>query len=261
MSQTFPQFPNTTFPDVIQTFDKYIDITQDDVERYHAATEAMLAGNLTLAQQLINSIPNVQQKALTSQKMNTLIDTVQALETYFNQENFENIIGNYQNQWEVILNYFEYKGAWNSTVEYKKNNMVSFKAADGATYLYIALKDIPSGQTNPDINFTTNKDNITLLNWYNITIRGQQGETGASGDEVSFYGEWDSNTNYSSNSMVVYNNAWWISVSNNINSQPSKNNSDWQLVIELEGVLVSPVYTTSPAIETQQLNELHFLIS
>lgn len=263
MSQTFPEFSNTTFPDAIQTFDKYIDITQDDVERYNAATEAMLAGNLKLAQQLINSIPNIGQKALTSNKLNTLIDTVQALEKYFSTSGFESVANSYQTNWENYINRFKYVGVWNNTTDYKMNNMVSFSSAvsgtDTTLYLYIATQDVSSGAINPYQSYQNYIDSQAYPLWYRITIKGQDGESGAGPNSVAFRYEWSDSLSYVVNDIVVYENGWWIALQPNTNSVPAVGNANWELIVNLSGNIKQyPVTSTQPS--TQEVGDLWFQI-
>ena len=73
----------TTFPNAIQTFPQMIDLLASDgslVQQYQAA---MQAGNLTLAQQILAQIPNNQNKIITADYLNTINDTVVAVEKYF----------------------------------------------------------------------------------------------------------------------------------------------------------------------------------
>ena len=73
----------TSFPIAIQTFPQMIDLLASDgtlVQQYQAA---MQAGNLTLAQQILAQIPNNQNKIITADYLNTINDTVVAVEKYF----------------------------------------------------------------------------------------------------------------------------------------------------------------------------------
>ena len=73
----------TLFPNAIQTFPQMIDLIASDgtlVQQYQAA---MQAGNLTLAKQVLAQIPNNQNKIITADYLNTINDTVLAVEQYF----------------------------------------------------------------------------------------------------------------------------------------------------------------------------------
>ena len=74
---------STLFPNAIQTFPQMIDLAASDgalVQQYQAA---MQAGNLTLAKQILAQIPNNQNKIITADYLNTINDTVVAVEKYF----------------------------------------------------------------------------------------------------------------------------------------------------------------------------------
>ena len=71
------------FPGAIQTFPQMVDLTASDgtlVQQYQAA---MQAGNLALAKQILAQIPNNQNKIITADYLNTINDTVVAVEQYF----------------------------------------------------------------------------------------------------------------------------------------------------------------------------------
>ena len=73
----------TSFPNAIQNFPQMIDLTATDgtlVQQYQAA---MQAGNLTLAKQILGQIPNSQSKIITADYLNTINDTLVAVEKYF----------------------------------------------------------------------------------------------------------------------------------------------------------------------------------
>ena len=73
----------TTFPDAIQTFPKMIDLTASDGSLVQQYQSAMQTGNLTLAKQILAKIPNNQSKIITADYLNTINDTLVAVEQYF----------------------------------------------------------------------------------------------------------------------------------------------------------------------------------
>ena len=73
----------TTFPDAIQTFPKMIDLTASDGSLVQQYQSAMQTGNLTLAKQILTQIPNNQSKIITADYLNTINDTLVAVERYF----------------------------------------------------------------------------------------------------------------------------------------------------------------------------------
>ena len=71
------------FPGAIQTFPQMIDLTASDGALAQQYQAAMQAGNLTLAKQILAQIPNNQNKIITADYLNTINDTVVAVEQYF----------------------------------------------------------------------------------------------------------------------------------------------------------------------------------
>ena len=73
------------FPQQVQTFNQMQDISASDgalIAQYQAA---MQAGNLTLAKQILAQIPNNQNKIITADYLNSINDTVVAVEQYFGE--------------------------------------------------------------------------------------------------------------------------------------------------------------------------------
>lgn len=71
------------FPGAIQTFPQMIDLTTSDGALAQQYQAAMQAGNLSLAKQILAQIPNNQSKIITADYLNTINDTVVAVEQYF----------------------------------------------------------------------------------------------------------------------------------------------------------------------------------
>lgn len=73
----------TSYPNSVQTFPQMIDLTASDGTLAQQYQTAMQAGNLTLAKQILAQIPNNQNKIITADYLNTINDTVTAVEQYF----------------------------------------------------------------------------------------------------------------------------------------------------------------------------------
>ena len=71
------------FPQQVQTFNQMQDISASDGALIAQYQTAMQAGNLTLAKQILAQIPNNQNKIITADYLNTINDTVVAVEKYF----------------------------------------------------------------------------------------------------------------------------------------------------------------------------------
>ena len=73
----------TSFPNAIQNFPQMIDLAASDGTLAQQYQIAMQAGNLALAKQILAQIPNNQSKIITADYLNTINDTVVAVEKYF----------------------------------------------------------------------------------------------------------------------------------------------------------------------------------
>ena len=73
----------TSYPNSVQTFPQMIDLAASDGTLAQQYQTAMQTGNLTLAQQILAQIPNNQNKIITADYLNTINDTVVAVEQYF----------------------------------------------------------------------------------------------------------------------------------------------------------------------------------
>lgn len=73
----------TSFPNALQTFPQMVDLAASDGSLAQQYQTAMQAGNLTLAKQILAQIPNNQNKIITADYLNTINDTVVAVEQYF----------------------------------------------------------------------------------------------------------------------------------------------------------------------------------
>ena len=74
----------TSYPNSVQTFPQMIDLTASDGTLAQQYQAAMQAGNLTLAKQILEQIPDNQNKIITADYLNTINDTLVAVEKYFN---------------------------------------------------------------------------------------------------------------------------------------------------------------------------------
>lgn len=76
----------TSFPGSIQTFPTMLDLTSADVIIVKNYQEAILSGNFALAAQYLASIQNGNQKLITADYLNTINDTLIALQQFYEQK-------------------------------------------------------------------------------------------------------------------------------------------------------------------------------
>ena len=73
----------TTFPNQTQFFPTMQDVLASDGALLTQYQQAMQAGNTALAQNILLSIPNGANKVVTAELMNTINDTIVALQKYY----------------------------------------------------------------------------------------------------------------------------------------------------------------------------------
>ena len=75
----------TLFPSQIQTFPRMMNILADEGDYVKQYQDAMESGDLATAQSILSQISNSQSKIITADYLNTINDTVVAVEQYFNE--------------------------------------------------------------------------------------------------------------------------------------------------------------------------------
>lgn len=73
----------TVFPEDIQKFQTLTDITASDGEIVKRFQEAMENGDLASARRVFQEIPNGNAKIINAELLNTMNDTIVALERYY----------------------------------------------------------------------------------------------------------------------------------------------------------------------------------
>ena len=75
----------TTFPHSIQTFPTMLNLTASDILMVNNYQEAILNGNFALAAQYLASISDGNLKLITADYLNTINDTINALQVVYEQ--------------------------------------------------------------------------------------------------------------------------------------------------------------------------------
>lgn len=73
----------TVFPQEIQTFPNFKDITVQDAPLVKQYQTAMENGNIAQANQYLSQIQDNKDKIITAQLMNTIVDTNEALQEFY----------------------------------------------------------------------------------------------------------------------------------------------------------------------------------
>ena len=82
ISTTYPDYLGTTFPDSIDTYEKLSDITIATLQHALEYSSLYNQGKLTEAYALLEQYPDLKRCIINADKINRLIDSILALETF-----------------------------------------------------------------------------------------------------------------------------------------------------------------------------------
>lgn len=228
MSATYKDLQFTSFPDSVQSFVTMLNMATTDAVAVSGYQAAMEAGNTSLAQQYYSQIVNADSKFIDATKMNTIMNTVVALQRFYLTD-IKPYIQTKQTDWENIINRFSYAGDYAVGTQYQVNNFVTYTVG-GEKQVFICTSNPPVGATPTNTNY-----------WRPLTIKGATGQSGAG---LTFRYEWSSSENYYAEDVVTYNNTVWNCLKDNKNVLPGSDSKTWQLI-----------YTTSQDIYPFQSDE------
>lgn len=232
MSELYKDLPRTSFPNSIDSFLNFLNISASDgplIKQYFAAVQA---GNEVLAQQIFAQIPSGSQKVLSAEGLNKFNDCLTALERFYKSD-ITPFVEQKQTEWESILANFNYKGYYSNITQYVQNNYVAY-VVSGIDNIYIALSDPPIG--TPPTN---------TIYWRVLTVRGPAGPAGTG---MSFRGPWNSIDSYTVDDCVEYNGILWGCIQNNVNQTPFEGSEYWRIVAS-GNTTVYPVSVETPTVQ------------
>lgn len=225
----YSDLPLTDFPQSEDQFTTWLDITASDGPLILQYQNALQAGNISLANQILSQIPSGTQKLIKAVDLNKYSQVILALERFYDSD-IKPYIESKQQSWTATVNQFSYKGTWSSGTTYQVNNLVSYTTS-GITLIYIAISTPPVG-TVP----------TNTVYWRRMTIQGSQG---VSGQGLSYRQEWNVSTQYQINDAVTYNGVLWASLQSNQSIQPGTNGSIWKSIITFKTASY-PIQDTEP---------------
>lgn len=199
---------------------RYQDIQIPDVELKAQFDQYITQGNYQQALNLLadNSEQLEQGKAYVADAINRLTEGLVTLETeYFN--NTTVFLSNLTTQYQTLIDNFRKRSTWTSTGVYLQNNFVIYNSR-----IYYALSDVPQGTVPTNTTY-----------WLNL---GLQGEQGAAGLNVVMRYNWNSNSVYQVNDLVVYDGIIYVALQQNNNSIPSENPDDWLVFLTLNAAQI-----------------------
>ena len=229
MSELYPDLPNTTYPNTLDQFLTYLSITSSDGPIIQQYMDAMNAGNQTLANQILATLPSASQKIITATDYNKFAQCIQAIERFYTTD-IKPYIEQQQESWLNVIQRFSYEGTWSTGTSYQANNIVSYTIS-GLTLLFIATSTPPAGTPPTNSNY-----------WRTLTIQGVQGESGVG---LAYRQEWSASETYQANDCVSLDGVLWMALQTSSNVQPGTNDQYWQRVISLEATTY-PIQAAQP---------------
>lgn len=229
MSQTYVDLTLTNFPESVDDFLTFLNITAADGPLIMQYQQAMELGNISLANQILEQIPAGTQKVITSATLNKLTEAIQAVERFYSTD-IQPYVDNLQKTWLTTIQQFEYKGAWSGSESYVENNLVTYSVS-GLTLVYLAIGNPPIGTPPSNTSY-----------WQILTLQGQPGP---SGEGLSYRQTWSSSTPYYTNDAVTYNGNLYMALQDSQNQDPETATDYWKLVMTL-GSTVYPIQADEP---------------
>jgi len=203
MSITYPIYSHSVFPDEVDQFNLFSDVTIDMLPYVKQYQSLYSSGKLSDAAKLLEDHPEMETMVINSSNLNRIIDAIKCMETFYTDD-----VRKY------ILELMSFKGEYSSLQKYIRYNVVRYNSM-----IYLCISDCPLGTLPTDI-----------LYWLPLSIRGDKGETGIG---LVNYGEWNSLTTYPKDALVSYNNTLWGAIIENTAIVPStETNVVWTRIME-----------------------------
>ena len=233
MSVSYPQYPNSSFPENVDNWERQQDLNASDIPLMRQYQGYIDSGNITLAQQVLEDNPHLKNKIISADKMNNITDGLKTVQKFF-KDNVNGYIDTKQQEMQDYVDVkttelttkqttsintmetkkqemlnevgkFSYKGIYSKITQYYKWNTVKFR---GNVYLCIA-DVLGSDPTNE-------------LYWLKIADNG---------DKVNWRGTWTQVGEYKHLDMVTYNNDLYVCKLDNYNKNPELETVFWEVIL------------------------------
>lgn len=206
MSTLYPDLDLTAFPNIQDS--RYVMIdpsTTADMTAINSYNTYIAAGNMAAALQVLTDNPRLQKMLFNAEKWNRHEDMLIAMERFY-----ESDVRQY------LVNIVVYRGIWNTVDTYAKYNVVYSSTGE----CYMAIQDVPVNTEVTETNY-----------WVPITLRGEKGDTGTG---LSWRGEWKSNTAYSKDDCVAYDNKLYGALQASTGQPPATSTAYWTVAFEID---------------------------
>lgn len=201
MSNTYPEFLLTNYPDKLDTLRVYLDLSATEKPYYDQYVAYISSGDFSSASELLVERPNLKKMIFLADDMNYFAQAILAIQKMFKYDIDTFVMGT------MVM-----KGEWSEASSYVKYNVVTYEI-DGVELWYSAITDtVPKGTLPTDTTY-----------WKAMTIQGQRGV----GIGLTPHGAWYSTEAYVTNDLVSYNNEIWYAIADSYNVQPGTDELYW----------------------------------
>lgn len=215
MSLQYPQLVHTDFPNKVDSFPYFVDISYELEPFAKQYRELISQGRYAEAAQLLQQKPELKDCFINANRLNQLLDAVKASQLFYLDD-----------VREYLMNLIRQRGDWNPSAKYNKHEIVRFFNNDTFEFYMCSKENTPIGTTPLDTTY-----------WVALTLRGPKGEPGIN---LTSYGAWKTNTTYPKDAMVAHNNALWGSLIENVNIEPSEGAATtWYILLSFDASFLS----------------------
>lgn len=189
------------------------DISLNDVELKSQYYSLFMSGNITQAQALYDSNPQLRGKVVNADMLNLLVVYIVVLEIeWFSEVPW--FLDNLSTQFQIKIDELIYMNQYNTSAQYEINNFVLSSGV-----IYYCYKRPPIGTAPSNSNY-----------WVAL---GLKGENGSDTLGVNYQGQWQSITSYARLDMVVFNNELYVAKTNNTNKPPNISSNEWFKAVQI----------------------------
>lgn len=194
---------------------RYQDIQIPDVQIRTQFQQLFQTGQYVQALNLLNNnTSQLQGKAFIANTINTIISSLLILENYY-YEGVTVYLSNLAIQYQTMINNFKKRSNWIETVQYTPYNFVVYN-----NNIYMCIQEPPIGTVPTNETY-----------WLFLGLIGSDGKPGVN---VVMEYEWEQETQYQLNDLVIYDGSIYVALKDNVGIIPGTDNTTWMVFIQFD---------------------------
>lgn len=210
---------------IIELMDDMHLSSQDPFLAYYYA---MVQGNVSYANTILASNPDLANQIMEANNINILLNKVNELEI-IPKEDIDYYLDNLLKEYFNLIDNTIVKGQWSQDVQYQPHNLVYYQNKG-----YFAYTQVP-----PPIGTVPTNTQY----WREYDIKGKQGYGGI---DINFKYSWNSNENYTKGDAVIYQNKLWYAIADNTKFPPNLNHYPWVAISMPKQPNRTPIQKATP---------------